>query len=64
MSKLKTSSAAKKRFKLTKTGKLLYRGQNARHLKLAKSKTQKRRSKEPKAIYFPFAKKIKRMMVS
>lgn len=64
MPKQKTRSGAKKRFKLTKNGKLLYRGQNQRHLKMAKSKNQKRRAKEPKSVYFPFAKRIKKMMVS
>lgn len=62
MSKLKTKTSLKKRFKLTKKGKLLRRGQNTRHLKSAKSKTQKRRGKEPKILYKAFAKKMKGLL--
>lgn len=64
MYKQKSRSGAKKRFKLTKNGKVIYRGQNQRHLQKAKSKTQQRRAEEPKSVYFPFAKRIKRMMES
>ncbi len=64
MPKQKTKSSALKRFKVTKRGKLLYRGQNQRHLKKAKSKAQLRRAKEPKSVYKAFAKKIRTFMSS
>jgi len=51
-----------KRFKVTKTGKVMFSHQNAGHLKKNKSKTQQRRAKEPGVLSKPFAKKVKRML--
>ena len=62
MTKLKSKSAATKRFTISKGGKLMRRSQNSRHLRANKSTTQKRRMAEPMTIYKVFAKKIKSMM--
>lgn len=43
MPKVKTHSGAKKRFKITATGKIKHHHSGAAHLKRKKSKTQKRR---------------------
>lgn len=45
--KQKTHKGALKRFKITKTGKVLHRAHGARHLKSNKSKKQLRRLKSP-----------------
>jgi len=62
MPKIKSRKAAQKRFKLTKSGKVIRRKQNARHLRSAKSKAHQRRLKEPAVLSDKFAKKIKRML--
>lgn len=62
MKKQKTRKAASKRFEVTKTGKLMRGRQFGRHLRRKKSKTQKRRHKEPAEMKGLFAKKIKRML--
>lgn len=43
MPKMKTHSGAKKRFKVSGTGKLIHRGAGKRHLNVHKSSTRKRR---------------------
>lgn len=60
--KLKTKTAAKKRFKVTKTGKVIARRQMGRHLRAKKSKSQKTRYKRKKEITGKMAKKIKKML--
>ncbi|MBI3980497.1 50S ribosomal protein L35 [Candidatus Microgenomates bacterium] len=62
MPKLKSKDAVQKRFRLTKSGKLIRRGQNHRHLAGAKSKNQQRRMDEPQTVYKGFAKKLKRLL--
>lgn len=62
MPKLKVKKAAVKRFKVTKTGKVLFSHQYGGHLKLHKSKRRLRRQKEPGILTGEFAKKIKRML--
>lgn len=47
MAKQKTSKTIAKRFKITKTGKLLRRRQYAGHLRVKKSRKRIRRYKEP-----------------
>ncbi len=59
MPKLKTRTSAQKRLRVTKTGKVMRRGQNNRHLAMRKSHNQQRRMDEPMTIYKAFAKKIK-----
>lgn len=46
MSKQKTRKSAVKRFKVTKTGKVLHRGQSFRHLRSKKNKKWLRRKKK------------------
>lgn len=60
MKKLKTDSIAKKKIKLTQTGKVMFVHQMGRHLKSHKSKSQSRRHKEPAVLSKAFAKKIAR----
>lgn len=60
--KLKTKKAVAKRFKITKTGKVMFGHQYGSHLKLHKSKRRLRRQKEPGVLKGEFAKKIKRML--
>ena len=60
--KKKVRKAVSRRFKVTKTGKVMFSHQNAGHLKKNKSKTQQRRAKEPGKLSKPFAKKVKRML--
>ncbi len=60
--KLKTKRIAAKKFKVTKTGKVLFGHQFASHLKSGKSRRRKRRLKEPGQLKGKFAKKIKRML--
>ena len=50
MSKVKTKKIVRKRFKLTKKGKLMHRVQGARHLRSNKSKAHQRRQDEPQEV--------------
>ena len=60
--KQKTKKAIVKRFKLTKTGKLLRRRQNSRHLRSNKSASQKRRHKRITLVNSTFTKKLKKLI--
>ena len=60
--KHRTRKAAQKRFKLTKTGKLLHRSHYIRHLRSTKSKKQLRSLKKMKVVGPEYAKKIKQML--
>lgn len=62
MPKIKTRKSVKNRFRITKTGKVLHRGQMGRHLKAKKSKSRQRRQKRIKQLSGTFAKKIKKML--
>ena len=59
---MKVKKAVSRRFKVTKTGKVMFAHQNAGHLKANKSKSQKRRAKEPGELKGKFAKKIKKQL--
>lgn len=48
--KVKTKKIARKRFKLTKNGKVLFRAQGARHLRRKKSKSRQRRQDKPRRL--------------
>ncbi|HVA96758.1 MAG TPA: 50S ribosomal protein L35 [Candidatus Acidoferrales bacterium] len=61
-SKQKVRKSAAKRFKVTKTGKVMFGHQYGSHLKLHKSKKRLRRQKEPAVLKGKFGKKIKRML--
>lgn len=60
--KQKTRKSAVKRFKVTKTGKLLHRGHGMRHLRSKKSKKRIRSLKQPKELTGVNRKKVKRML--
>lgn len=60
--KKKVKNSVARRFKITKTGKVLFAHQNAGHLKSAKSNRRIRRSKIAGSLTGMFAKKVKKMM--
>jgi len=62
MPKQKTKKSAAKRFRITKTGKVLHRSSFSRHLRKSKSKTQKKKYKKMKKLKGTMAKKIKKIM--
>jgi len=62
MGKMKIKKSVSRRFKVTKTGKVLFAHQYAGHLKLHKSSRRTRRQKEPGVLTGVFAKKIKKML--
>lgn len=62
MPKLKIKKSVAKRFKVTKTGKVMFGHQYGSHLKLHKSRRRIRRQKEPGVMTGLFAKKIKKML--
>ena len=62
MKKHKIKKSVSKRFKVTKTGKVLYEHQYGSHKKLHKRKSRIRRQKEPAVLKGKFAKKVKKML--
>jgi len=64
MSKVKTKKSAIKRFKVTKSGKVLRGRQMGSHLKLAKSKSQKRRQASVGKIENEDARRIRRLTLN
>lgn len=60
--KKKIKSSLTKRFKITKTGKVLFVHQYGRHHKLKKSQSRIRRQSEPGKLAKPLAKKVKKML--
>ena len=62
MYKLKTKRSVKRRFKVTKTGKVLRGSQMRSHLRSKKSKSTQRAAKEIKLVQGAFAKKIKQLL--
>jgi ribosomal protein L35 len=62
MKKKKIKKSVLKRFKVTKTGKVLFEHQYGSHRKLGKSKSRIRRQKEPGQLKGKFAKKVKKML--
>ncbi len=62
MPKIKVKDSVAKRFKVTKTGKVMFKHQYSSHLKLNKSKKRLRRQKEPGVLTGLFAKKIKKLL--
>jgi len=60
--KQKTKKSAAKRFKLTKSGKLLHRSHYLRHLRSKKGKKRIRRLKTMKRVTGKYEKKIKKML--
>lgn len=62
MTKKKIRKSASKRFKVTKTGKVMFSHQYQSHLKKNKSKSRLRRQKEPAVMTGKNAKKVKQML--
>jgi len=62
MGKQKTHKSAVKRFKVTKSGKILHRSHYIRHLKSKKSKKRQRSLKQMKEVLGKYKKKISRML--
>lgn len=60
--KLKTRKSVQKRFKITKSGKLMFRGSHVRHLRRKKTKSQLRKQKRMKVMDGKQGKKIKKIM--
>lgn len=62
MPKKKIKKSVSKRFKVTKTGKVMFSHQYAGHLKINKSARRSRRHKEPGMLKGKFAQRIKKML--
>lgn len=62
MGKVKTKKVVSKRFKITKTGKLIRGRQMGRHLRATKSKNRIRRFKEKAQVSGKLAKTIKKFL--
>ncbi|MCX7767209.1 MAG: 50S ribosomal protein L35 [Candidatus Sumerlaeia bacterium] len=62
MPKLKTKSSARKRFKITATGKIKRRHAGYSHLKLHKSPARKRRLRKPTLVSSADKKKLLRVL--
>ncbi|OGH47145.1 MAG: hypothetical protein A3A51_01970 [Candidatus Levybacteria bacterium RIFCSPLOWO2_01_FULL_39_10] len=60
--KKKIKKSVARRFKVTKTGKVMFSHQYKSHLKKNKSKSRLRRAKEPGQLSPAFAKKIKKQL--
>jgi len=60
--KMKIRKSIAKRFKVTKKGKVLFRGSHYRHLKRKKKKSQKRAQKVPQKLAPGYSKKIKKLL--
>lgn len=60
--KKKIKNSVARRFKVTKTGKVMFEHQYRGHLMMKKSKSRIRRQQEPGELKGEFAKKIKRML--
>ncbi len=61
--KAKSRKAAKKRLKITGTGKLLRRKQGRRHIMTKKSSRQKRNLEKPTTVSKCFEKKFTRLII-
>ena len=64
MGKIKTRKSAAKRFKITASGKVMFRHQMRRHLRRKKSASNLRRKAVPGEMTGKFAKKIKQMIAA
>ncbi|HUS51935.1 MAG TPA: 50S ribosomal protein L35 [Candidatus Bathyarchaeia archaeon] len=60
--KLKIRKSIKRRFKITKTGKVLRRGSHVGHLRRKKKKGQVRDQKIPKQLKGAWKRKIKKLL--
>jgi len=62
MGKQRTHKSAVKRFKVTKSGKLLHRSHYIRHLKSKKSKRRQRSLNQMKQVFGKYKSKISKML--
>jgi len=62
MQKKKIKKAVLKRFKITKTGKVMFAHQYQGHLMRKKNNRRIRRQKEPGQLQGAFARKVKKML--
>jgi len=62
MPKQKTRKSIIRRFKVTKTGKILRRRSGTRHLRVKKSSKQKRRLRNQVRVKSTYAKKLAKVM--
>ncbi len=60
--KKKIKGSLTRRFKITKTGKVMFRHQYGRHHKLKKSGSRIRRQNEPGVLAEPLARKVRKML--
>jgi large subunit ribosomal protein L35 len=60
--KKKIKNSIKRRFKITKTGKVMFVHQYGRHHKSKKSNSRIRRQNEPGILAKPLAKKVKKLL--
>lgn len=60
--KMKIKKSVKRRFKVTKTGKLLRRGSHVRHLRRKKKKGQVRAQKVPQELKGAWKRKVKKLL--
>ena len=60
--KQKVPKSVAKRFKVTKTGKVVRLGSHVRHIRRKKSKSQVRAQKTPQQVTGAWEKKIKRIL--
>ena len=60
--KMKIRKSVKRRFKITKTGKVLRRGSHIRHLRRKKKKSQIRAQKLPKEVKGAWKRKVKKLL--
>jgi large subunit ribosomal protein L35 len=60
--KIKTKKSIKRRFKITKSGKVLRRSTHLRHLRRKRSKKRIRHLRSAKKLAPPFAKKVKKIL--
>lgn len=60
--KFKIRKSLLKRFKITKSGKVLFRGSHVRHLRRKKTKSQLRRQKRLHALEGGWSKKVKKIL--
>ncbi|HWA51780.1 MAG TPA: 50S ribosomal protein L35 [Patescibacteria group bacterium] len=62
MPKQKTRKSVTKRFKITKNGKVMFRHNFSRHLRIKKSRAKKRAAKRPAVMTSYYAKKIRKSL--
>lgn len=62
MPKMKIRKSLAKRFKITKTGKVIFRGSHIRHLLRKKSKSNLRRQRVPHNLTGALKAKVKKLL--